>query len=313
MPPKAKPRPPEKDVQALAGVDCVAGVAQGRAVRSPAQPRRVREHRPRPARHRRRSEGAAARSMPSANGFDNVGEALHISSFLMETYLEAADTALERRHRQRAAAAADQEALLSLKDEHGVKVDDRERLPHPGRRTWSCSVRRPGTRSRSASSTRRTAATIASASPPPAIQSAGKPVTFRVDAGPMLMGTKNHLVGYFDAPADKPTVVRVRRSLRAAEPHPHPPLRPGERADGSQDRGRQVRRGRAWRSSGSRSKGRCTTPGRRRAIAASSATCRRRRRRSTTTATASRSSRRTPRPTPSASSATSPAAPFAAR
>ena len=30
----------------------------------------------------------------SADGFDNVGEALHTSSFLMEKYLEAADTAL---------------------------------------------------------------------------------------------------------------------------------------------------------------------------------------------------------------------------
>src|SRR5262249_53194746 len=38
-------------------------------------------------------------------------------------------------------------------------------------------------------------------------QSGGKPVTYRVDAGPMLMGTKSHLVGYFDAAADEPTVV----------------------------------------------------------------------------------------------------------
>ena len=30
----------------------------------------------------------------SAGGFDNVGEALHTSSFLLERYLEAADTAL---------------------------------------------------------------------------------------------------------------------------------------------------------------------------------------------------------------------------
>ena len=36
---------------------------------------------------------------------------------------------------------------------------------------------------------------------------AREPVTYRVDAGPMLMGTKNHLVGYFDASADEPTVL----------------------------------------------------------------------------------------------------------
>src|SRR5207244_5304177 len=38
-------------------------------------------------------------------------------------------------------------------------------------------------------------------------QSDGKPVVYRIDAGPMLMGTKNHLVSYFDAPADEPAVV----------------------------------------------------------------------------------------------------------
>src|SRR5439155_9350801 len=37
-------------------------------------------------------------------------------------------------------------------------------------------------------------------------QSAGSPVTYRIDAGPMLMATKNHLVGYFDARADKSSV-----------------------------------------------------------------------------------------------------------
>src|SRR5262249_17305093 len=40
-----------------------------------------------------------------------------------------------------------------------------------------------------------------------AYQSAGKPVTFRVDAGPMLMGTKNHPVDYYEVPADKPKII----------------------------------------------------------------------------------------------------------
>jgi hypothetical protein len=48
-----------------------------------------------------------------------------------------------------------------------------------------------------------------------AIQSGGKPVTFRVDAGPMLMATKNHLVSYFDAPADKPTVIEFADHFEA--------------------------------------------------------------------------------------------------
>src|SRR5262249_51214430 len=39
------------------------------------------------------------------------------------------------------------------------------------------------------------------------VQTKGKPATFRVDVGPMLMGTKNHLVDYFDVPEDKPTII----------------------------------------------------------------------------------------------------------
>jgi hypothetical protein len=39
------------------------------------------------------------------------------------------------------------------------------------------------------------------------MQSAGKQVTFRVDAGLMLMTGKPHLVGYFDAPPEKPRVI----------------------------------------------------------------------------------------------------------
>ncbi|HMC64005.1 MAG TPA: DUF1592 domain-containing protein, partial [Gemmataceae bacterium] len=46
-------------------------------------------------------------------------------------------------------------------------------------------------------------------------QSTGKPVTYRVDTGPMLMGTKNHLVGYFDAPADKPAIMEFLDHLEA--------------------------------------------------------------------------------------------------
>jgi len=56
----------------------------------------------------------------SANGFDNVGEALHVSSFLMERYLEAAEHALSA-----AIANGPRPALIkkrySLNDQHGVK------------------------------------------------------------------------------------------------------------------------------------------------------------------------------------------------
>ena len=47
----------------------------------------------------------------SQNGFDNVGEALHVSSFLMEKYLHAAEKALGCGDRQRPAAGAHQEKV----------------------------------------------------------------------------------------------------------------------------------------------------------------------------------------------------------
>src|SRR5205807_2120124 len=56
----------------------------------------------------------------SANGFDNVGSALHTSSFLMEKYLEAADKALSL-----AIAGRPKPAVVtkrySARDSHQVK------------------------------------------------------------------------------------------------------------------------------------------------------------------------------------------------
>ena len=101
MPPQEKARPPEKEVQALTdwlaprvtAADAAARAAQGRVVLR--RLNRVeyentvndllgikvslKEHFP--------ADG-------SANGFDNAAAANHTSAFLMEKYLEAADTAL---------------------------------------------------------------------------------------------------------------------------------------------------------------------------------------------------------------------------
>src|SRR5262249_7965275 len=46
-------------------------------------------------------------------------------------------------------------------------------------------------------------------------QSSSKPVTYRVDTGLMGMVGKHHLVGYFDAPADKSTVFEFVDHLEA--------------------------------------------------------------------------------------------------
>jgi hypothetical protein len=140
----------------------------------------------------------------SASGFDNVGEALHTSSFLMEKYLEAADKALSV-----AISNFPRPPLVkkrySLQDERLVK-------------TTTESVFLPRDDSLVMfSSSPWNAVTVGQFYPPDrgryririsarAVQSDGKPVTYRIDAGPMLMGTKSHFVGYFDAAADKATV-----------------------------------------------------------------------------------------------------------
>ncbi len=148
-----------------------------------------------------------------ANGFDNNAEALHVSSFLMERYLEAADTALKV-----AIANGPQPPTIkkrySCKDQHQVKnATESVFLPQDdGVVFFSSSPWQAVTLSQFYPPDRGKYCFRISAS---GIQSAGKPVVFRVDAGPMLMATKNHLVSYFDAPADKPAVVEFVDHLEA--------------------------------------------------------------------------------------------------
>jgi hypothetical protein len=141
----------------------------------------------------------------SAAGFDNVGEALHTSSFLMEKYLEAAEKALNV-----AIANGPRPPLIkkrfSLKDQHQVKT------------TTERVFRKLDDTVVMFSSSAWQAVHLYGFYPPDrgkyrfrisasGFQSGGKPVTFRVDAGRMGMAGNTHLVGYFDPPADKPTVV----------------------------------------------------------------------------------------------------------
>ncbi|MSR32304.1 MAG: DUF1592 domain-containing protein [Gemmataceae bacterium] len=132
----------------------------------------------------------------SAGGFDNVGEALHTSSFLMERYLEAADKALAL-----AIANGPRPPLVkkrySLLETHQVKVTT-EKVFRKSAEEVVCFA-----------SSAWQAVSLTPFYPPDrgnyrfristsAFQSE-KPVTFRVDAGLMLMTGKQHLVGYFDA------------------------------------------------------------------------------------------------------------------
>ncbi len=103
MPPKAKPRPPERDVRALS--DWITGrVAAANAERRVTQGRVVLRRLNRieydnTVRDLLGVDANLKELLPldiSADGFDNVGHALHMSSFLMDKYLEAADTALNQ-------------------------------------------------------------------------------------------------------------------------------------------------------------------------------------------------------------------------
>ncbi|MBI2478581.1 MAG: DUF1592 domain-containing protein [Planctomycetia bacterium] len=143
----------------------------------------------------------------SANGFDNGGEALHVSSFLLERYIDAANIALDL-----AIANRPQPAMIkqrySLKQSHQVKstservfrkMDEDDRVVMFSSSRWQAVTLSPFYPPDPGRYRFRISAS--------GVQSSGKPVTYRVDAGLMLMTGKQHLVGYFDAPADESSVV----------------------------------------------------------------------------------------------------------
>jgi hypothetical protein len=151
----------------------------------------------------------------SSHNFDNVGDALHVSSFLMDRYLEAADRALGL-----AIANGPQPPLVkkrySLKDTHQVKLST-ESVYLKKDDTVICFSSSPWN------------SVVVSGFYPTdrgryririsafGHQNGDKPVTYRVDDGPMLMGTKSRHVGYFDAAADKPSVLEFTDHFEARD------------------------------------------------------------------------------------------------
>jgi len=211
MPPEKRPRPDAKDATALADwvnsrlevVELDRRAKQGRSVTR----RLNRVEYENTVRDLLGIDVELQELLPpdaTANGFDTSGDAHHVSQFLMESYLEATDKALKF-----AIANTPQPKFVkkrySLRDELIVKIS-----------TESVYLKQDDALVMFSSSAWN-AITVGQFYPPDrgkyririsaqALQSDGKPVSFRVDAGPMLMGTKNHLVNYFDAPADKPKV-----------------------------------------------------------------------------------------------------------
>jgi hypothetical protein len=213
MPPKGKPRPPQKDLRVVTGwigAEFDAATAalrgQGRVVL-----RRLNRVEYENTTHDLLGVDVDLKEkLPvdaSAHGFDNVGEAQHVSSFLMERYLEAADAALNV-----AIANGPRPPLIKkrylMKDQHQVKSSTERvfRKLDDGVVLFSSSPWQAVTLYEFYPPDRGTYRFRISAS---GFQSGGKPVTYRIDAGLMGMVGKPYLVGYFDAPADKPTVLEL--------------------------------------------------------------------------------------------------------
>ncbi len=218
MPPKEKPRPPAQDAKVVAGwisrqveqAAAVSGASQGRVV----------------LRRLTRSEYEnTVRDLlgvdvdlkdllpadPATNGFDNRAEAQHVSSYLMEQYLEAAESVLD-------AAIANKprpqtvKRRLSIKDERSVKpkgsvyrhVDDGVAIfsswvsANIQVTLWNFRTRERGKyRFRISGYGYQTQ----------------KPVTFHVMAGTLTEPTQQYLVGYHEVPPGKPTVVEFVERL----------------------------------------------------------------------------------------------------
>ncbi len=215
MPPKSKPRPPEQEVRALSEW-ITARVAAADAGRRGTEGRVVlrRLNRTEYENTVRDLLGVTSKLkdlLPfdtSASGFDNVGDALHTSSFLMDRYLEAADTALNQAIVNRAQPPPSAKKHYSLKEMHQVKSTT-ERVFRKGDgdgvALFSSSAWQAVGLSAFYPNERGYYRFRMSVS---GIQSAGQPVVFRVWSGSGGMGgAKGHLVSYFDAPPDQPRVI----------------------------------------------------------------------------------------------------------
>ncbi|OWK36081.1 DUF1592 domain-containing protein [Fimbriiglobus ruber] len=217
MPPKGKPRPTEAEFRSLAewvdATEAVRRAAHGRV----ALRRLNRTEYENTVRHLLGVDLDLKELLPpdsSANGFDTNSSAQHTSSFLLDRYLDAADAALNVAIANSPKPPPLFKKRLSLKDERHVKVADENVF----RKTDDALVM--------FSSSHWQAITLGQFYPPHrgkyrfrlsvfGFQSGDKPVTFRVDGGPLLMGTKDHLVGYFDAPPGKPAVIEFTDHLEA--------------------------------------------------------------------------------------------------
>ena len=220
MPPKERPRPTEKEIHALtdwlsvrvAAADAAARAAQGRVVLR----RLNRVEYENTVRDLLGITVNLKEQLPqdgSADGFDNAGAAHHTSSFLMVKYLEAADMVLSMAIANSPKPPPMIAKKYSMQDMHPIKstTEDVYRFLKDGEVVCFCSSEWHNV-------------WVSEFYPPDAgkyrfrisasgFQSGNKPLTFRVTQTGSALTGKRGLIGYFDAPPDKPTVFEFIRHM----------------------------------------------------------------------------------------------------
>lgn len=205
MPPKSKPRPPKPEVKA------VSEWISRKSVQA-ASSRRATQGRVVLRRLNRAEYVNTVRDLlgvdvdlsgllaldGTADGFDNVGAGLHLSSFALERYLDAAGRALDVAISNRPAPKTVSKRY-SLKTSHAVR-NPQESVFRVDGETVVCFTSAHYHRVHPPDFWPNDRGTYRVKVSACAVQSEGKPVTFD------LIGDTAGLVNYFDAPPDTPTV-----------------------------------------------------------------------------------------------------------
>ncbi|MCX6836878.1 MAG: DUF1592 domain-containing protein [Verrucomicrobia bacterium] len=213
MPPESKPRPPATQVEALTTWirKTAAQSANGRVVMR----RLNRAEYANTVRDLLGVEIDLADLLPpdtSTNGFDNNAESLHTSSYLLRSYLDAADRLLDE-------AIVNESKPWQVKKRFDLK--DEAAVKRPGSvyrfledgvaifAVWeSANIRVTMWNFRSPFRGKYRFRISAYG-----FQSQGKPVKFHVTAGTFKEVTEERLLDYYSVPADKPTVIEFTAQL----------------------------------------------------------------------------------------------------
>lgn len=219
MPPKDKPRPPAPEVQAA--VNWISERARAAELAHRATEGRVVMRRLNRAEYANTVRDLLGVEVDltdllpldtSTSGFDNSAEALHTSSYLLRSYLDAADRVLNE-----AIANQPQPWLLKkrfdIREERSVKptgsvyrhVDDGVAI-FAAWESANIRVTMWNFRSHVRGKYRFRISGYG-------FQSEGKPINFRVTAGTLKEVTEERLIDYFAVPADKPTVIEFTEQL----------------------------------------------------------------------------------------------------